>query len=283
MCQFLSLVSNGDGKPLYFDAKLRKQIRKGKLNYEPDSHTSIADYFGFKAEKEDKLNKYEYNPITKAFQIDQKNNPVDDSDKIRVFCENLDFKTVIPKLRLHPIVHPFKDFSVESVSKSDLALLKKWASVWASVRDSVWASVRASVWASVRDSVWDSVGDSVWASVWDSVWASVRASVWDSVRASVGDSVGASVWDSVWDSVWASVWASVGASVRAYTSSFFELREWKYIKHPKGKNPFQPCIDLWNKGIVPSYDGTKWRLHGKNGKIIWEGKIEDIKSKGELK
>ena len=24
MCKFFSLVSNGDGKPLYFDAKLRK-------------------------------------------------------------------------------------------------------------------------------------------------------------------------------------------------------------------------------------------------------------------
>jgi hypothetical protein len=175
MCTFFSLVSNGDGKPLYFDAKLRKKILSKELSYEPDSHTSIADYFGFKAEKEDKLNKYEYNPITKVFQIDQQNNPVDDSNKIKSFCEKLDFKTIVPELRIHPIVHPFKDKSITSITKSDLVLLKNWASV----RDSVWDSVGASVWDSVGASVWDSVRDSVGASVWDSVGASVRASVWD--------------------------------------------------------------------------------------------------------
>ena len=216
MCQFFSLVSNGDGKPLYFDAKLRKKILSKELKYESaDSHTSIADYFGFKGEKEDKLNKYEYNPITKVFQIDQKNNPVDDSDKIRSFCERLDFKTIVPELRIHPIIHPFKDRSITSITKPDLVLLGKWASV----RDSVWDSV----WASVGDSVWDSVG--------------------------------------------------------AYYSSFFALKEWKYVKHPKGKNPHQPCIDLWNKGIVPSFDGTKWRLHGKDGKIIWEGTVQELEQR----
>ena len=31
---------------------------------------------------------------------------------------------------------------------------------------------------------------------------------------------------------------------------------------------------LWNKGIVPSFDGTEWRLHGeKNAKILWQGKV----------
>jgi hypothetical protein len=82
-------------------------------------------------------------------------------------------------------------------------------------------------------------------------------------------SVGASVEDSVWD--------SVRDSVRAYISSYFILQQWKYCKHQKGKNPYQPCIDLWNKGLVPSFDGTLWMIHGKGGKILWTGKIEDIK------
>jgi hypothetical protein len=201
MCKFFSLVSNGDGKALYFDAKIRQQIKDKKLSYEPDSHTSIADYFGFKAVKEDKLNKYEYNPITKVFTIDQKNNPKDDSEDIKKFCNKLDFKLIIPELNIHPIVHPFKDFSVTKVTSQDLQLLKQW------------------------------------------------------------------------DSVRASVWASVGA----YISSYFNLDTWKYIKHKKGLNPFQSCIDLWNKGIVPSYDGKVWRLHGKEGKVIWTGTIKEIK------
>jgi hypothetical protein len=67
---------------------------------------------------------------------------------------------------------------------------------------------------------------------------------------------------------------SVWDSVRAYQSSFFTLRQWKYIEHEKGKNPYQSCIDLWNRGIVPCTDGKIWYLCGKDGKIIWQGKIK---------
>jgi hypothetical protein len=126
----------------------------------------------------------------------------------------------------HPIVHPFEKIPPETIQKKHILLLKKWDSVGASVGD----SVRDSVW----DSVWDSVGASVGDSVRDSVWASVRDSVRD----------------------------SVGASVGAYTGSFFRIPVWKYVKHPKGKYPYQPLVTLWNSGLVPSFDGTTWRLHG---------------------
>ena len=131
-----------------------------------------------------------------------------------------------------------------TVTETEIKLLRQWA------------SVGASVW----DSVWDSVNDSVRASV--------GASVVDSVRASVGASVRDSVRDSVWD--------SVVDSVRAYISSLFPgIKKWKYIDHPEGENPFQPCIDLWHRGLVPSYDGKVWRLHaGEKAEIVWEGKAE---------
>ena len=135
-----------------------------------------------------------------------------------------------------------------------------------------WDSVRDSVGDSVRASVRDSVGDSVRASVWDSV----RASVWDSVRASVRDSVGDSVWDSAWDSVGDSVGDSVRASVwdsvRAYIGSLFpNVTDWKYVEHKPGEYPFQPAIDLWKAGFVPSFDGSTWRLHsGKSAKVVYE-------------
>ena len=90
--------------------------------------------------------------------------------------------------------------------------------------------------------------------------------LWASVMASVR----ASVWDSVWD--------SVGASVVAYMSGLFpNIDEWKYIKHEKGINPFKPCIDLWYRGFIPSFDGTTWRLHsGKYGATVFEIKKSDI-------
>ena len=103
---------------------------------------------------------------------------------------------------------------------------------------------------------WDSVRDSVRASVWDSVWGSVR----DSVGYSVGDSVGASVWD----------------SVEAYIGSFFKLprKAWLYTETIPGKGyPFQAAVDLWERGLVPSFDGTLWRLHsGPMAEIVWTKK-----------
>ena len=165
MCQFFSVCSK-DGQPYYFDWALREKVIKGELKFEPDSHTSILDYYGFKGLAQDRFNKYEYNPLTKNFQIDRLCTE-DDSILIKDFCEKLNFKRIVPQLTFNPIIHPFKDRDAKKVTKSDLKLLKQWASVW------------ASVWDSVRDSVWDSVGDSVG----DSVWASVRASVRDSVRA----------------------------------------------------------------------------------------------------
>jgi len=167
-------------------------------------------------------------------------------------------------------IHPFEIEPVE-VTRVDIDNLKRWASVWSSVRDSVGNSVgdsvRDSVGNSVGDSVRDSVGSSVWSSVGSSVWASVWASVWSSVGSSVGDSVG----DSVRASVWASVWASVGA----YISSLFpNIKKWVHIEHEEGVNPFQCCIDLWKRGLVPSFDDTTWRLHSKNG-IVYEMKKEN--------
>ena len=82
MCEFFSFTTKGDGIPKYFNAKLRKLINKGKLNYNPDSHTSINDYHGIKGIAEDKTNKYEYILIYRKFVIDQINT-TDDS----VQCE----------------------------------------------------------------------------------------------------------------------------------------------------------------------------------------------------
>ena len=234
MCKFFSLVSDGNGKIMYFDWEIRKKILAKELNYEHDSHTSIADYFGYKAEKEDTLNKYEYNPLTKEFKIDQLNT-VDDSLKVKEFCLNLDFKTIVPQLIIKPIVNPLS-ITVNKITIEDLKLLKQWDSV----RDSVGAWVR------------DSVGASVGASVRVSIWALVWDLVWDSVRDSVGASVGASVWVSIW----------------AYASTFVDI---------KYNHDFTSINKLWERGIVPSYDGKIWRLHtGMKADIIMQGTISEL-------
>ncbi len=139
-------------------------------------------------------------------------------------------------------VNPLK-IKAGPVTDEEIDLLKKWASI----RD----SIRVSIWDSVWDSVWDSIRDSVW----DSVLGSVRGSAWDSLSGSIEDSV----------------WDSVGAYI---SSLYTSIKKWKYIDHPEGENPFQPCIDLWHRGFVPGFDGKTWRLHaGEKAEIVWEGEL----------
>ena len=241
MCEFFSLVSDPTNfKIMYCNANDRAMFRSGELKIEsPDSHSSIAKMFGYTGKQEDKLNKYEYNPLTKVFTVDQINNETDDSAEVEKFCNRLDFKTVVPELIVKPIVHPFRDVvpPVE-ITEGHLALLREWNSVWNSVSNSVWDSV--------SNSVWDSVGSSVRYSVWHSVLDSARYTVRD----------------------------SVSDSVYAYVGSFLKLDKWEGVAHKVGAYPFQSAVDLWNLGLVPSFDGKVYRLHGgKEGKVLWEGKI----------
>ena len=142
-------------------------------------------------------------------------------------------RAVLPE---QDLVNPFGVPPPNGITPAHLALLREWASV--------------------EDPVGASVGNSVGNSVGDSVVASVR------------DSVVASVWDSARDSVWGSIWAYFGSLFRLPRSA------WKYAEHIPGDGyPFQPAVDLWHQGLVPSYDGMTWRLHGgPDGRVLWEGR-----------
>jgi len=248
MCNFFSFVTDPINHPAeyyFFDWV----YRKANLNDDGvDSHSHICSHFRL---SEDMCNKYEYNPLTRKFVIDQVNSNRDDSEAAEKWANRQDFKTVVEPLIIKPIVNPFELPAVEQVTDEQIGWLKEWASVGASAWAPVWNSVRTSV----RDSVWNSVRDLVGASVRDSVWNSVEASVRDLVWASVRDLVGASVW------------ASVGASVGAYISTFFDI-DYKY--------DFSSAIKLWNDGLVPSFDDKTWRLHtGKDARVVYEWTPEE--------
>ena len=240
MCQFFSLVTDPSTQKIMFcNWEDRKLFLKGELKVEsPDSHSSIAMLFGYTGKQEDKLNKYEYNPLTQKFTIDQINNEIDDSAEIEAYCRRINFKKIVEPLIIKPIIHPFNDVEPpKEITAKHLELLKQWDSVVDSVVDSVYSSVRDSVWGSVR------------ASVASLVWDSMRMNLLSLVRSSVRSSVRDSVWDSVW----------------AYISSFFDLPEFEQYK----------ClVTLWEQGLVPSFDGKVWRLHGgRDAKILWEGEV----------
>lgn len=229
-----------------------------------DSHEDIISHFKLKDDSV-KIARFEItpkngdylNPDEWGFMVDEQVRPKWMNEGYENICWGAweEWKKRLDKILVRkPIVHPFKIVPPKKITKAHLALLKEWD------------SVRASARASVRDSVGDSVRASVLAIVWDSVWACVG----DSVRVSVLASVRASVWDSVW----ASVWDGVGA----YSGTFFKLprNSWKYTENIKTKGyPFQASVDLWEMGLVPSFDGRIWRLHGgPDAKILWEGEIK---------
>ena len=240
MCQFFSFVTDPINHPAeyyYFDW----DYRKANLDDDgTDSHSHICAYYQL---NEDRCNKYEYNPLTKRFEIDQINSERDDSKAAEKWVQRLDFKTVVEPLIIKPIVNPFELPAVERVTDEQIDWLKSWASVRASVRVSVGNLVRASVRVSVGNLVGNSVRDSVWNSVWDSVWNSVEASF------------GYSVWN------------SVEALVGAYVSSFLDIPY---------QHDFTPAVKLWDDGLVPSFNDKTWRLHsGKDAKIIYEWTPEE--------
>ena len=175
MCNFFSFVTDPVNHPAeyyFLDWEYRKtDLDDGGV----DSHSHICKEFNL---CEDVCNKYEYNPLTGEFIVDQINSKRDDSEAAEKWANRLDFKEIVEPLIIKPIVKPFELPKVEQVTDEQIGWLKEWGSVGGSVGDSVWDSVRGSVWASV----WDSVRDSVGASVWNSVWDSVVDSVMDSVR-----------------------------------------------------------------------------------------------------
>ena len=238
MCNFFSFITDPIGHPAeyyYFDW----EYRQSHLDDEGvDSHSHICAHFKL---NEDRCNKYEFNPLTGRFDIDQINSERDDSNAAEKWAKRQDFKEIVEPLIIKPIVKPFELPKVEQVTDEQIGWLKEWASVRASVRVSVWNSVRASVRASVGNSVGNSVWDSVWDSVWNSVEASFGYSVWNSVEALVG----------------------------AYVSSFLDIPY---------QHDFTPAVKLWDDGLVPSFNDKTWRLHsGKNADIVyvWTPEVQE--------
>ena len=134
MCQFFSFCTEPEengGKRFYNDWK----YRKNHIQEENDSHSLICGRFGL---DEDKCNKYEYNPLTKEFNVDRINSSVDDSIQAEDWANRLDFRRVIEPLIVKPIINPLDLPPVAEVTPEIVELLKAWASVWDSVGDFVW-------------------------------------------------------------------------------------------------------------------------------------------------
>jgi len=192
------------------------------------------------------------------YKIDEKIKPEFLSDEHKGLCRTeLDkwAEEIYSKINLEEARNPINPFHMKppkKITEKHIKLLRQWRNVWNYVEDSVWNSI---LYETGED-----VGRDVWLNGFD------ETGILDNTLKGIGGVVNEGVW---------SIWGSVKSSIRAYYGSLFPgIKEWKGVTSKDGSYPFQSAVDLWKQGLVPSYDGKVWRLHGcKDAKILWEGEI----------
>ena len=97
MCNFFSCVSDGKGNVKFFKPEdIVKIMGEGNPeSYDWNSHTSLMKWLGIKAKDEEKWTKWEYNPESKEFKLDE-GTLADDKDKIQIVLDKyFDGKDII--------------------------------------------------------------------------------------------------------------------------------------------------------------------------------------------
>ena len=89
MCKFFSFVGDGYGNYLYSDWNTRKK----NPEYDHDSHTTILTINEVPPHLQDRWSKYEYNPLTKEFTVDQ-GVEGHDHEAAENWVQHLNFKNV---------------------------------------------------------------------------------------------------------------------------------------------------------------------------------------------
>ena len=227
-----------------------------------DSHTDLAKLGGYADRQLGEFSKFEITPKNRNYLFPDEWIFKWDEDVLPSWCGTKHKEAALAAhkkwikqlnkiLVRKKVVHPFRDVAPPAkIERKHILLLKRWDSVESLVGSSIRVSVSDSVRGSIEDSIWVSIRVLVSDSIRVSVWNSIRVSVRSSMRDFIEDSIEDSIRDSVWDSIY------------AYSGSFFKIPKWKNVEHIKGAYPFRPAVTLWNQGIVSSFDGVTWRLHG---------------------
>lgn len=168
-------------------------------------------------------------------------------------------KTVI----LKPVFNPLKDkIFNDEITPEIIDLLKEWKNIYRTVLCDETGKYNSDI---ITKTIKDSVGSEVYYLCRTSVYRTSRYmvsnQVWDTLQriTKLTDNTHAGdYFDDLTE-----------ASADAFLSSFFNLEKWGDIKSEPYKNPFLPCVRLWELGLVPSFDGRRWRLNSYKG-IVYE-------------
>ena len=115
MCDFFSFCMDEFGKKYYFDWAQRATEKDGA-----DSHDHIVAHYKLNPEK---INCFEYNPLTREFVVD-KINTIDNRVQAERWAKRLDFRKIVEPLIIKPSVNPFDLPAIKKPTKAQISLLK---------------------------------------------------------------------------------------------------------------------------------------------------------------
>lgn len=260
MCQFLSLCSDGAGKVYYFDKALRQ---KAPPQYH-DSHTAIAEHFGFKGKYEDMLNKYEWNPFTRVLEVDNMPNK-NDKDLVLAFCKSLDITTVIPFLIIKDIVDPSQ--VAHGLPPNMDELMSRGMDCYVRFGKLTTEFYPGNVFAPpngisnyIRHSIRYKVGYAISRELKSKTQYTLRnlcskvccpfCALQNAHAAYLSSFIQGYVWNRLLNENYADIWADPTDS-------------------DNPTSPFQPLVDLWEQGLLLSYHNEMFVLcHASTGNIV---------------
>ncbi len=272
MCEFFSCNSDGKGNLSYCDSLLRQALRDDggiKLpsyypGASPDSHSFIASTISEEASAEDKMNKYEFNPITKRLVLDQIN--VDnDSDIVEEKLHKLDWETIVPELEIKPPIERWLGRNNGEPTKKHIDLLREWAQVVARSPVNIEELVRTVVSQHTGKRVYDCIASAAYLTTNGHVATNdfLRRSGVLGISArpfGAGECNGVAEYI---DSYKRDVEMATSASdvEAAYIASFFKLPDAKWYGGGDD-TPFRAGVALVEDGFLPVFMGG-WRLVGR--------------------
>jgi len=172
--EFLTLISN-KRRIYYSNYEARQYFLRNNLN--PDSSLNIAKYFSLYPCREVLLDNYfvssknllsyEYNPLTQELAQTSGKIDLEEYQKVKNLCKNLDFKQIVPNLIIKPLVRPLLSLNTPViVSIEHKKLLNEWKEVadeitYSGVRD----LIKTYCGKSVRDLVWITLSKKVQSNI----------------------------------------------------------------------------------------------------------------------
>jgi len=245
MCSFFSFLTSPEyhgGRKFYMDWNKRKK----NLDAWSDSHSGIAKAFGL---NEDFCNKYEYNPFTRQFWVDQINSQVSDEIQVQTWLEGFDFSRVIGPLMVKEVDNTRKILTEQDKIKA-ITLINQFIEK-PHICDNYYV-----LFGKFRDQVMSTVGIPVYNVIVNSLISSLQEKLTKPTHNNLISS--APSWN----------------SVIAYAASMCDTNYSTIL---------DPLVELWDLGVIAYERDEVWTLYPKDRSVpFYTSHQKGIENNGKM-